>query len=114
MICIKGVIKRKMNINRTDLINQMHDVYGYTKKSATEFIDDLLELMLQNMEDGNTISLYGFGVFDIVRRNPKPVKHILSGEMIEVPEHWVPKFVPGRRMDIAVKKWQDNVKRGLI
>lgn len=103
-----------MNINRTDLINQLNEEYGYTKKSATEFVDDFLELMVKNIEEGNTISIYGFGVFDIIKRKARNVKDIKTGERIDIPEHWVPKFYPGRRINIAVKKWQDNIKRGII
>ncbi len=103
-----------MNINKSDLINQLKEQYGYTKTSSSEFLDDVLELIMNNLENGNTVSLHGFGSFDYVKRSAKQFRDVRTGEIREIPEHWNLKFKPGRNLNIAVKKWQDNVERGLI
>lgn len=103
-----------MNINKSDLVNQLKEEYGYTKKSAAEFVDDVLDLIMKNLEEGNTVSLHGFGTFDYVKRNARSIKDVHTGEMRDIPEHWNLKFKPGKYMSIAIKKWQDSVERGLI
>ena len=45
-----------MDIKRVDLIQQLVDRHGYTKKAATSIVDDFTNLILENLEEGNTIS----------------------------------------------------------
>ena len=50
-----------MDIKRVDLIQQLVDRHGYTKKAATSIVDDFTNLILENLEEGNTISIHNFG-----------------------------------------------------
>lgn len=103
-----------MDIKRSDLIQQLVDRYGYTKKAATSIVDDFAEIILENLGEGNTVSLRGFGCFDILERKKRSCPNPQTGEMVDVPAHWVPRFYPGSKMKLAVKVWEDNTKRGLM
>lgn len=48
--------------------------------------------------------------------NAKPVgcPNPQTGEKVDVPAHWIPRFYPGNGMRRVVKLWEDNTKRGLI
>lgn len=100
-----------MNVKRKDLIRQLCDDYNYTQESASRIIDDFTDLILTNMKEGNTVSVYGFGVFDMVERSARRSPNPQTGEMIDIPAHWVPKFYPGNRMKTCVKIWEDNLER---
>jgi len=103
-----------MNVTRQDLIQQLVDKYGYTKKSATNLVDDFSEIIVDNLQEGNTVSLRNFGVFDIIQRAARSCPNPQNmDEMCDIPAHWVPKFYPSKKMKAAVKIWQDNEKRGL-
>lgn len=99
-------------IGKKELIEQLAHEFGYTKTSATDLVNDFCKIVLKNLEDGNPVSIYGFGCFDIkLRKQRRCISP--SGDDIIIPEHWIAKFYPGNSMKRAVKKWEDNDKRGL-
>lgn len=102
-----------MNITRGGLIDQLIERYGYTKKAATDLVDDFADIIIYNMELGNTVSIRNFGCFDILERKQRSCPDPQTREPIVIPAHWVPRFYPGNGMRLAVKKWEDNDKRGL-
>ena len=103
-----------MDIKRNDLIKQLIDKHSYTKKAATSIVDDFVDIILDNLSNGNTVSIRNFGCFDILERRARSCPNPQTGEKVEVPAHWVPRFYPGRGMRLVVKLWEDNTKRGLI
>ncbi len=102
-----------MKLKRADLIQQLADDYGYSKKAATKIVDDFTSLIIDNMEQGNTILVRNLGCFDILSRKERSCPNPVTGERVVIPEHYIPRFYPSNRMRIAVKKWEDNTKRGL-
>lgn len=102
-----------MNIGRIELVQQLVDKYNFTKSAASEVIDTFTSIILENMENGNTVSIRGFGCFDMSMRAARSCPNPQTGERCDIPEHWVPKFHPGRGMRFAVKKWEDSHARGL-
>ena len=102
-----------MNIKRADLIQQLMDKHHYTKKGATELIDDFTEIILENLRQGNSVSIRNFGCFDILERAARRCPDPQTREMIDVPAHWIPRFYPSDKMRIKVKEWEDSSKRGI-
>lgn len=102
-----------MKIKRADLIQQLAENYGYSKKAATQVVDDFTNIIIDNLEGGNIVLLRNFGCFDILKREQRSCPNPISGEKIVIPAHYIPRFYPSNRMRVAVKKWEDNVKRGL-
>ncbi len=103
-----------MDIKRNDLIEQLVEKHGYTKKAATSIVDDFVDVVLDNLSEGNTVSIRNFGCFDILERKARSCPNPQTGEKVEIPAHWVPRFYPGNRMRLVVKMWEDNNKRGLM
>ena len=102
-----------MKGKRADLIQQLADEYGYTKKKAANIVDDFTSLIINNLEQGNSILVRNLGCFDLLVRKERSCPNPVTGEKVIIPEHYIPRFYPSKRMRIAVKKWEDNVKRGL-
>ena len=102
-----------MNVKRQDLIQQLGERYGYTKKDAVRLIDDFCEIVIENLRNGNSVSIHNFGCFDVLERKEHSLVD-LQGERKIVPAHWVPRFYPGNRMRLVVKMWEDDRNRGLI
>lgn len=102
-----------MNINRSDLIKQLVDK-GYTKKAATSIVNEFVGVIMENMRNGNTVSIQNFGCFDLLERKARSCPNPQTGEKVNVPAHWIPRFYPGRGMRSAVKMWEDDTKRGLV
>ena len=100
-------------MKRQDLIQQLGERYGYTKKDAVQLIDDFCEIVIENLRNGNSVSIHTFGCFDVLERKEHSLVD-LQGERKIVPAHWVPRFYPGNRMRLVVKMWEDDRNRGLI
>lgn len=103
-----------MNITKVEFIQQLIDKHRYTKKSATALVEDFWDVLIDNLEHGNTVSFRGFGCFDMVERAERSCLNPQTGDKCVIPPHWVPRFYPGNAMKRAVKKWSDSEKRGLI
>lgn len=103
-----------MDIKRNDLIEQLVEKHGYTKKAATSIVDDFVDIVLDNLSEGNTVSIRNFGCFDILERKARSCPNPQTGEKVDIPAHWVPRFYPGNRMRLVVKMWEDNNKRKLM
>lgn len=101
-----------MDINKKELVNQLHDNYGYTKKLARQIVDDFTDVVMKNMESGNSVSIYGFGCFDLLVREERSCPNPQTGEKVIVPAHYIPRFYPGIGMRVAVKKWEACRDRG--
>lgn len=95
-----------MDINRKVFVRQLATKYGYKIKDATAFVDDVIELILDNIQEGNSVSFYGFGCFDLLERKAHVCPNRQMGTMIDIPAHYIPRFYPGTRMHKAVKVWE--------
>jgi len=93
-----------LDINRKQLARQMAAERGWTISAALQAVDDVTNTILDNLAAGNTVSIYGFGCFDVLARKEHVVPDRLTGEMKPVPAHWIPRFYPGERMRRIVKK----------
>lgn len=103
-----------MDINKNDFVEQLISKYNYKKDSAISLVDDFWSVLIDNLESGNSVTFYGYGCFDLlVRKERRNIKNPRTKEPCVAPEHWVPRFYPGNIMKRAVKKWEDNQRRGL-
>ena len=101
-----------MKINQKDFIQQLVDERGYTKKSATMIVSDFTDLIIKNLENGNSVSIRGFGCFDIIERKARSCANPQTGERCDIPAHFVPRFFAGNYLRFAVKKWVAKQFRG--
>lgn len=99
-----------MDVNRKMLVRQLADKKGYKIKDATVFVNDLFDLIVENIQEGNSVSIYGFGCFDLLERKAHVCPNRQLGTMIDVPAHFIPRFYPGVRMYNAVKAWESATK----
>lgn len=102
-----------MKLKRANLIRQLADNYGYSKKAAADVVDIFTEVIINNLEQGNSIHVRNLGCFDLLVRQERSCPNPATGERVVIPAHYIPRFYPSNRMRVAVKKWEDNVKRGL-
>ena len=100
-----------MNIGKKELVNQLVAKHSYTKIAATAIVEDFADIIIDNLAQGNTVTLRNFGIFDILERRARSCPNPQTGERIEIPTHWVPRFYPSVKMRAAVKLWEDEERR---
>lgn len=101
-----------MIIKKPALVEQLMKEYGYTRKSATSLVDDFTDVVMYNLRNGNEVALYGFGRFILNDRKARRCPNPATGKLMDIPSHWVPKFIPGRSMRFAVSMYNNDMAKG--
>lgn len=79
-------------MNKTEFVNYIAENNDLTKKDAKETLDMVLDSITKALEDGQEISLQGFGKFSVVEKQARKGHNVKTGESIDIPAHKAPKF----------------------
>ena len=88
-------------MNKGDLINEVAKVTE-TKKNAQEAVDCVLSSIIKALENGDVVTLIGFGTFKVAERAARKGRNPQTGEEIDIEARKVPKFTPGKALKEAV------------
>jgi len=89
-------------MNKPDVVNKLYE-RGYTKKDAAEIVKDFTEIIMEAMAGGEEVQFVGFGTFRPIEVSERRMRNVITHEMVTVPAHRVPRFVPSKLMRDAVK-----------
>ena len=89
-------------MNKKDLINEVAKVVK-TKKDAQAVVDCVLSSITKALENGDSVSLVGFGTFKVAKRKARKGRNPQTGEEIDIAASKAPKFVAGKALKEAVK-----------
>ncbi|MFH1982015.1 MAG: HU family DNA-binding protein [Pseudomonadota bacterium] len=89
-------------MNKTDLVNEVAKVVN-TKKDAQAVVECVLSSITKALENGDSVSLVGFGTFKVAERKARTGKNPQTGAEINIAARKVPKFVAGKALKEAVK-----------
>ncbi len=89
-------------MNKTELIDQIADNADISKASATRALDAALEAITAELKNGGSVSLVGFGTFEVGERAARTGRNPRTGESIKIDEAKVPKFRAGKALKDAV------------
>ncbi|SDI20809.1 bacterial nucleoid protein Hbs [Alteribacillus persepolensis] len=89
-------------MNKTDLISQVAEKAGLSKKDAEAAVNATLDNIAQSLQSGEKVQLIGFGNFEIRERAAREGRNPQTGETIQIPASKVPAFKPGKQLKEAV------------
>lgn len=89
--------------NKADLISQVADATGLTKKDASPVVEAVFEAIQDQLSNGEKVQIIGFGTFEVRERASRKGRNPQTGEEIEIPATKVPAFKPGKGLKDAVK-----------
>lgn len=81
-------------MNKSQLVDALADRLGDRKTAATA-VDALLQIVVDTVRSGDSVSLAGFGVFESRARAARTGRNPRTGESVVVPATTVPAFRPG-------------------
>lgn len=55
-------------MNNKEFIAELSRRLGYTNKDTARMVSSLLGIMTQELQDGNTIAIQGFGTFEVKKK----------------------------------------------
>jgi DNA-binding protein HU-beta len=90
-------------MNKTDLINNISEKNGLTKRDVETVINGFLAEVTEALSNGDKVQLIGFGTFETRKRSGRVGRNPQTGEDINIPESTVPAFKAGNKLKEAIK-----------
>ena len=88
-------------MNKTELIEAIATRSKTTKAQTTAMLNGLLEVIQENMTNGNDVQLVGFGTFSVTERAGREGRNPSTGETMTISAKKVVKFKPGKALSDA-------------
>lgn len=91
-------------MNKQELIAQMAEKAGISKKQAAAALDAALESITGAVAEGDKVQLIGFGSFEPKKREARTGRNPRTKEIVEIPASVVPVFKAGKAFKAQVAK----------
>lgn len=83
-------------MNKADLINQIAETSGLTKKDSESALDAMVSAVEESLSKGEKVVLVGFGTFETKNRAARKGRNPKTKEAINIPATKVPAFKAGK------------------
>ena len=91
-------------MNKQELVDQMAEKAGISKKQAAAALDAALESITDAVAAGDKVQLIGFGSFEPKKREARTGRNPRTNEIVEIPASVVPAFKAGKAFKAQVAK----------
>lgn len=91
-------------MTKVDLIAQVAEKTGFTKKDAEKAVTAVLDTITENLANGEKVSLVGFGIFEVKDRAERMGHNPKTGEPMQIAASKAPSFKAGKALKDAVAK----------
>lgn len=93
-----------MVLHKIDLVDVVAKEANLSKKDANAAVDAMLASIKTSLENGDVVTLTGFGKFEVRDRAPRKGRNPQTGEEIDIPATKAPAFKAGKLLREAVSK----------
>lgn len=83
-------------MNKSEFIQAMAEKSGLTVKDATTALNATLEVIQESLQKGESVSLVGFGTFEVKERAARTGRNPQTKQPIEIPASKAPSFKAGK------------------
>lgn len=90
-------------MNRKELVDALATRAGASKADADRAVGVLLEVISEALAQGESISLTGFGTFEVRERPAHKGRNPRTGEELQITASKIPAFKAGASLKAAVK-----------
>ncbi|OEU54945.1 MAG: DNA-binding protein [Desulfobulbaceae bacterium S3730MH12] len=91
-------------MNKKELVATIATSGGMSKVRAGQALSAVLANMVNAMEEGERVTISGFGSFRVVERATQKGRNPRTGESIIIPAHKTVKFKPGKNLNRRVEE----------
>jgi len=91
-------------LNKSQFINHLAKKMESTKVYAKRWLEAFLNGIQLNINSQDGVRLSGLGLFTRVRRKARIGRNPRTGEPINIPAKWAPKFKPSKKLKELVQK----------
>ena len=90
-------------LTKKDLADVLAEKYGYTKKDSLEIITTVFDEIENNLVNGDTTDITGFGKFLVKVRKARTGINPATGDRIEIGETKAVAFKPSKALKEKIK-----------
>jgi len=90
-------------MNKAELVEEVANQTGLTKKTSRETIDAMTSVISDALAREEKVALVGFGTFQVRQRKARTGRNPQTGKTIQIPAKKVPKFRPGKELKEKAK-----------
>jgi len=90
--------------SKADLVEQVANATGMTKKAAGEAFDAVFDAITKNVRKGDRVSVPGFGSFSVSKRAARKGRNPATGATITIKASKSVKFKAGKELKDKVNK----------
>lgn len=91
-------------ISKKQLVDQIAAKTDATKTDINTILDAYIDVVKNNVAEGNKVQLVGFGAFELRHRAARKGRNPQTGKEIEIAASNVPAFKPGKSFKDEVNK----------
>jgi DNA-binding protein HU-beta len=91
-------------MNKEELVARVAESTSQSKQVTKQVLEKFLEVVSENLADGNNIELRGFGSFKVKARKERVARNPRTGEKVTIPRRLVPTFKPSRQLTGTVSE----------
>ena len=81
-------------MNNKEFIAELSRRLGYTNKDTTRMVSSVLGVMTQELQDGNTIAIQGFGTFEVKKKLERISVNPVTQQRMLIPPKLVLTYKP--------------------
>ena len=85
-------------MNNKEFTSELADRLGYTIKDTSELINSLLSEMTQELEEGNKITIQGFGSFEVRKKTERISINPVTKQRMLIPPKLVLSYKPSNTL----------------
>jgi DNA-binding protein HU-beta len=90
-------------MNKSDLVDSIATAANISKSAAERGLNGMLTTMASAMEEGERVTLVGFGSFSVVDRAPRLGRNPKTGEKVPIPQRRGIRFRPSKELSGKVQ-----------
>lgn len=91
-------------MNKAELIDAIAEKAGLSKKDAGEALSAFTNTVADELKNGNSVQLIGFGTFDVGERAARSGRNPKTGQTITIKASKSPKFKAGKALKDLVNQ----------
>ena len=89
-------------MNKSELIDRISAEADLSRASAGRALDATLDAISASLQQGESVTLIGFGTFLVRQRGPREGRNVRTGEAIQIPASNAAAFKPGKALKDAL------------
>ncbi len=89
-------------MNKSEFVAAVSETAELSKADAANAVDSMVEVIKKALKKGDTVTLVGFGTFQVRKRAARTGRNPRTGENIKIKASKVPGFKAGKALKDAV------------